>query len=28
MGWFDRALAAGYANERLAAMVKVLRQPG
>ena len=27
MGLFDRALNAGFANERLAAMVKVLRQP-
>ncbi|MEJ1164510.1 NAD(P)-binding domain-containing protein [Variovorax sp. CCNWLW186] len=27
MGLFDRALGAGFANERLAAMIKVLRQP-
>ena len=27
MGLFDRALDAGFANERLAAMIKVLRQP-
>lgn len=27
MGLFDRALHAGFANERLAAMIKVLRQP-
>jgi len=27
MGLFDRALGAGLANERLAAMIKVLRQP-
>lgn len=27
MGMFDRALGAGLANERLAAMIKVLRQP-
>ncbi len=27
MGMFDRALRAGLGNERLAAMVKVLRQP-
>lgn len=27
MGLFDRSLAAGFANERLAAMVKVMRRP-
>jgi len=27
MGLFERSLSAGFANERLAAMVKVLRQP-
>jgi 3-hydroxyisobutyrate dehydrogenase-like beta-hydroxyacid dehydrogenase len=27
MGLFDRAMDAGFANERLAAMIKVLRQP-